>query len=139
MIWLRRLLILLVLLVLGFFAWSWFDGPIRAKRDIVAFAKSMESCTPLDQTYREVIGRTRMHRAVIGPKDGACEVVMDTTSPKVLRCAFPMEDLPAIATAFASQANWIGMFGGTRLNIDTSSTDPLYEAMNGPACELVDP
>lgn len=139
MLWLKRLVILLAVGVIGFLAWSWFAGPLRAKRDIAEFAQMMESCTPFDQPYKTLIGGYDMHRAVKGPEEGACRVTMSTTSPKILSCAFASSDMPDLAASFARQADAIGFFGSTSIQIDTNSTDPLTTAMNSPACALVDP
>jgi len=136
--WLKRLVILLLLVVIGFLGWSWQFGPMRMKRDISEFAKNMESCTPFSQDYNAGFGGYIMNRAVLGPVDETCGVTMDTLSPQVIQCAFAKADMTELAAAFARQADNIGLFGIKSLTIDTQSTDPLQQAMNSPACKLIE-
>lgn len=136
MIWVKRLVIVLVLVVIGFLGWSWQYGPMRVKRDISAFAMNMESCTPYNQDFKDPLSGKIMNRAVIDPEDDTCEIRMQTYSPEVLHCVFAMEDMPELAAAFAAHADNIGFFGGMHIKIDTNSPDPLQRAMNSPDCTL---
>jgi len=139
MAWIKRLVVLLLLLAIGFLGWSWQMGPLRIKRDISQFAKNMESCTAFNQDFKDAFSGKTMHRAVTGPAaDDTCGVVMDTYAPQVLSCAFAMEDMPNLAAAFATQAKNIGFFGRISMRVDTQNPDPWQRAMNSPACALKD-
>ncbi len=137
MIWVKRIGAVLLLAVVGFLVWSWLAGPIRAKRDIAEFAGAMQDCTVLDQDYKNALNGVTMNRAVEGPEGETCKVRMDIYGPQYMYCKFPMQIMPDLAASFAAGSKNIGFFGGFSLVIDTNSDDPLYLAMNSPACELM--
>ena len=138
MVWIKRLLVVALVTIAALSAWSYFMGGLKMQRDIAIFATAMEDCSPLSQEMGEPIPGIRAFRAILGREGDACRIEMSTTTPQVLDCRWPMEDMAAIAASFARQADLIDFFGGTRLVIDTSSDDPFYTALNNGSCDLVE-
>lgn len=138
MIWIKRLVVLLLLVVAGFLVWSWLVGPIRMKRDISNFAKMMNGCTDFSQDFTDPFSGKFMNRAISGSEGDTCKLTMQTYSPLSLQCEFAKEDMPELARAFAMRARNIGFFGMTQMRISTENPDALQQAMNSPACKLIE-
>lgn len=134
----KPLIALVVVAIVAFFAWNYFAGPLKMRRDMHAFADSVARCEPFSQAIESPVdGGGRLHRSVEGLRDGRCHVRMETLGPHVLRCAFAPEDLPAIGQGFAELARQVGVFGGMRFQYSSSDPDPLARALNSDACETV--
>lgn len=135
---LKALLVIVVLAVVAFFVWNWFFGPLKAKRQGAQFADAMESCTPVDQTLTALTGGQTLTRAVKGRKDGNCRFEIQALSPNpmFMVCEVPLDQMPALAESFRKQNANIGLFGITRMQIDTESEDPMQTVMNSDACQL---
>ena len=138
MIWSKRLVVLLILAAAGFLAWSWTVGPIRMKRDISNFAIMMNSCTDFSQDFTDPFSGKFMNRAIAGSEGDTCKLTMQTYSPLSLQCEFAMEDMPELARAFGKRAGNIGYFGEMQIQMSTENPDALQQAMNSPACKLIE-
>ena len=136
--WIKRLVVLLLLVVAGFLAWSWTVGPIRMKRDISNFAKMMDSCTDFSQDFKDPFTGKFMSRSVSGSQGDTCKLTIQTYSPMSLQCEFAKEDMPELARAFAMRAHNISFFGGMQMQMSTENPDALQQAMNSPACKLIE-
>lgn len=138
MIWLKRALILVLVLVIGFFAWNWFFGPLKAKRQFAAYTEAMSDCRPLEQTVTAMTGGRTLSRSVRGPHGATCGIEMQTPAPfpEFLVCDLPLDQMPVLAADYLRQNDNIGLFGITRVQIDINSDDPMTAAMNSPACRI---
>lgn len=135
---LKALVIVVLIVVIGFFGWNWFLGPLKAKRQIAQYAAAMSSCTPIEQTVTAMLGGLTLTRSVSGPDGDTCAIEMQTPAPfpEFLVCALPPDEMPVLAADFLRQNDNIGLFGMTSLRIDINADDPLQAAMNSPACEI---
>lgn len=123
-----------VALVIGFFVWSYFAGPLKHRRDMHAFADSVRQCeASTHDIWMSVSGQT-LEYAVGGRHDGACSVRLETSGPHVVHCRFASEDLPKISQGFDDMADAIGLFGGYTVRISSSDPDPLTQALSSSAC-----
>jgi hypothetical protein len=138
MIWIKRLGVVLLLAVIGFLVWSWQAGPMRVKRDISGFAEMMQSCTDFSQDFKDPFSGQTMNRAISGLDGDTCGITMQTYSPQSLHCEFAKEDMPELARAFGMRAENIGFFGGMQMSLSTENPDALQQAMNSPACKLIE-
>ncbi len=134
MVWLKRILILVVILAIGWLGWNWQFGPMRWKRDIRTFADVISTCTPYDQTYLNALTGDPMDQSVVGETDGLCEVRMATLGPEVLVCKLDAETRPVFAEGFGAQADNISFFGSIKFRYSSSDPDPLTQIMNSEAC-----
>lgn len=124
----------IVVLVIGFFVWNYFAGPMKHRRDMHAFADSIRQCeASTHDIWMSVSGQT-LEYTVDGQHDGLCGVRLETSGPHVVHCRFEPEDLPKISQAFDDMADSIGLFGGYTVRISTSDPDPLSQALNSSAC-----
>lgn len=124
----------LVVAVIAFFAWNYFAGPLKHRRDMQSFADSVARCEKSTHDIWMSVGGYSLEYAVDGPMAGRCGVRLGTPGPHVVRCAFLHEDLPKIAQGFADMADAVGIFGGYSARISTSNPDPLTQALNSDAC-----
>lgn len=124
----------LVVAVIAFFAWNYFAGPMKHRRDMHSFADSVARCETSTHDIWMSVGGQTLEYAVEGMKDGRCGIRLQTHGPHVVRCAFRNEDLPKIAQGFADLADAVGIFGGYSVRISTSNPDPLTQALNSDAC-----
>lgn len=136
MTWLKRILILIVIAAIGFFAWNWAFGPIKAKRQIVQFAAAMETCEPLEQTVTFMSRGNPKTHSVKGQDGDMCVFEVQTAAPfpEFIVCTLPMAEMPVIAESYGKQGDNIGIFGGVRFTMSTESQDPYFLALNSPAC-----
>ena len=126
----------IVVAVIGFFAWNYSAGPLKVRRDMHAFADSLERCEPFARSIKAPGGPALQH--TIEPlDDGRCRLRMDTLGPHELRCDFAAGDLRDIAQGFADNADSLGIFGGMEIRISTSNPDKLTQALNSDACETI--
>lgn len=130
----KILFAVVVVAVIAFFTWNYFAGPLKYKRDMQAFAGSVEQCEVFSQPiYMSVAGTSLVH-AVDGPSEDNCLVRMETHGPHEIHCAFPKADLPGIARGFRDMADAVDMFGGYSFQYSSSDPDPLTSALNSDAC-----
>lgn len=124
-------------LVVLFFVWNYFAGPLKYRRDINAFADHLVDCAATSHSiYMPISGATLEH-AIDGLHGDKCHVRIETLGPHEIQCAFATGDLVGISNAFADLAQDVGVFGGTTLQVSTSNPDPLTEALNSDACETI--
>ena len=127
-------LTVVVAAVAAFFIWNYLAGPLKMRRDMQAFADSLAQCETISQTVKVPRTDATIERSVDGLRDGRCYMRMETLGPHVMHCAFPEQDLPAMAQGFADMVDQIGIFGGFHYTYSSSNPDPLTEAMNSDAC-----
>ena len=135
---LKRLLIVFLIGVIGFFGWNWSFGPLKAKRQFAQYAAAMSTCTPLEQTVTAMMRGMGLTRSVGGPDGDTCGIEMQTLAPfpEFLVCDLPLDQMPVLAADFLRQNDNIGLFGITGVQIDINSDAPMQAAMNSPACEI---
>ena len=134
---LKILLVLIAAAVIGWLTWNYFAGPMSHKRDMRAFAASVEQCEPMEADIYMPISGLSMAHTVDGMSENRCHVRIETLGPHEIQCAFSVEDLPVIAQGFVDLADQVDIFGGADIRISTSNPDPLTQALNSEACATV--
>lgn len=129
---------IVVLLIVGFFAWNVTAGPLKSRADMNAFADSLEQCRPFVRDMVMLPGVPNLEYAVTGPKKGRCEVRMETHGPHVIHCAFDESALPVLAQEFRRLGDAVGVFGGVTFQYSSNDPDPLTQALNSDACDSVE-
>lgn len=130
---------LVVAAALAWLAWNYFAGPLRYKREMHAFADSLEVCEAFSETVFMYLGNQSLLHTVEGASEQKCGMRMETPGPDVVSCSFALSDLPAIAQGFRDLANSVDMFGAYTYQYDSSDPDPLTQALNSEACESQTP
>ena len=125
---------IVIVAVAAFFTWNYFAGPLKYKRDMHAFADSVEQCASFSQPVLMFGAGVSLVHAVDGPRDGKCIVRMETHGPAEIECAFAMQDLATIAKGFGDLADSVDMFGGYTFHYDSNNPDPLTRALNSDSC-----
>ncbi len=131
----KILVTVVIIAVLGWLTWNYFHGPLRYKREMNAFADSVEVCEAVSISVFMFMGKQSLVHAVEGAADGRCKIHMETAGPHVVDCAFPVDTLPTMAQGFRDQADSVDIFGGFSFKYDSSNPDDLTAAMNSDICE----
>ncbi len=135
--YLKVSLVVVCIAVAAWLTWNYLDGPLKVKRDMHAFAASLEQCETFSRDLKTIARGVTVNYAIDGIREDRCHVRMETLGPHVLNCAFAVEDLPVIAQGFHANADALDMFGGMTFKYSSSDPDPLTRALNSDACESV--